>query len=54
MNLQKKKRKEKSKKKKEEGKQEGTTNLNSVTINLSDKHLYEISYKDYEFFNKKH
>lgn len=32
----------------------GTTNLNSVTINLSDKHLYEISYKDYEFFNKKH
>ena len=46
--------KEKSKKKKEEGKQEGTTNLNSVTINLSDKHLYEISYKDYEFFNKKH
>ena len=46
--------KEKSKKKKEEGKQEGTTNLNSVTINLSDKHLYEISYKDYEFFNKKY
>jgi hypothetical protein len=31
----------------------GTTNLNSVTINLSDKHLYEISYKDYEFFNQK-
>jgi hypothetical protein len=31
-----------------------TTNLNSVTINLSDKHLYEISYKDYEFFNQKH
>jgi hypothetical protein len=32
----------------------GTTNLNSVTVSLADKHLYEIAYKDYEFFNKKH
>ena len=31
-----------------------TTNLNSVVVGLADKHLYEIAYKDYEFFNKKH
>jgi hypothetical protein len=33
----------------------GTSNLNTVSINLgSDKHLYTVAYKDYEFFNQKH
>lgn len=36
------------------GGKKGTSNLNSVSINLADKHLYEIAYKDYEFFNTKH
>ena len=32
----------------------GTSNLNTVSINLgSDKHLYTVAYKDYEFFNQK-
>lgn len=35
------------------GGKKGTSNLNSVTVNLNDKHLYEIAYKDYDFFDNK-
>lgn len=30
----------------------GSTNLNTVTVNLADTHLHTVAYKDYEFFNQ--
>ncbi len=29
----------------------GTTNLNTVSVNLADTHLYTVAYKDQEFYD---